>query len=95
MEKKLKLKPLFTGVLLILFLVSMMVDKFNSDLHKFGASKATLYDGYFGYVIIFIFMIVGFSILSYGLGLKLKISEFGQVMYDGVIKLFTNKLGKK
>ena len=87
--KKINYKILFLGVLLFCFSIFIFFEKLSHDNYRYySAIRASLFDGYFGFFITFIFLILSISIICYGISLDNKFSKLGKYMYDVISKMY-------
>jgi len=100
MTKKYKIIPLLTsGIFIFAFIDTLLYKIYNYGQSDGNSAKATIYDGFFGYIVVVVIIVICVSIFLYGLGFNNKFSNFGRKFYEGVSEgiksKFTEKENKK
>ena len=87
--KKVNLKLFFIGLLLFLSDVFVIFEKLSHDNFRYySAIRASLFDGYFGFFIVFVMMLLSVSIISYSLSLNNKLSRVGKYLVDMFSRIY-------
>ena len=95
MFNKINFKLLLLGVVFFLSGVNTLYIKIYVSSHDYRVgSRPSIYDGYFGFILVFIEMFLAICIISYSLSLNNRLSKIGKVIVDFIIKVF-NKVNKK
>ena len=76
---KIKHKILAIGLLFSSSTIWMVYQKLQSDNYRlFSAAHASIYDGYFGFILLFVEFILSISLISYSLNINIKLSTLGE-----------------
>jgi len=82
---KIKYKILTIGLFLLSGIIFMFYQKLLNDNYQlFSAIRASIFDGYFGFILLFVTFILAISLISYSLNINIKLSNLGKYL----VKLF-------